>query len=261
MVSKIDRTGEISFTKVGTKMKIVKYNNKDDLYVEFQDEYKVIVHGRYKDFKTGNIKNPYDKSVEGVGYLGIGKFNYIDTPICYTHWSEMLKRCYNPYRINKGNNIAYKDVFVEKDLLNLQNFGKWFEENYYEIPGETMCLDKDILSKGNKLYSKDTMIFVPQRINLLFTKSNKSRGDLPIGVTIKKDRNKINLYVSCSIFENGVKQSHYIGRFPIDRPFQAFTAYKTFKEKYIKQVAEEYKDRIPQKLYEALYNYEVEIND
>ena len=33
------------------------------------------------------------------------------------------------------------------------------------------------------------------------------------------------------------------------------------KEKYIKEVADEYKDKIPQKLYEALYAYKVEITD
>ena len=38
-------------------------------------------------------------------------------------------------------------------------------------------------------------------------------------------------------------------------------AYKTFKEQYIKQVANEYKDKIPKKLYDAMYRYEVEITD
>ena len=42
---------------------------------------------------------------------------------------------------------------------------------------------------------------------------------------------------------------------------QAFSAYKNFKENYIKEVADEYKDRIPQKLYDAMYRYEVEIDD
>ena len=44
-------------------------------------------------------------------------------------------------------------------------------------------------------------------------------------------------------------------------PQEAFQAYKKFKENYIKQVADEYKEYIPQKLYEAMYNYEVEIGD
>ena len=60
--------------------------------------------------------------------------------------------------------------------------GKWIENNYYEIEGETMCLDKDILCKGNKIYSRDTCVFVPQRINSLFTKCDNARGDNPIGV-------------------------------------------------------------------------------
>lgn len=36
---------------------------------------------------------------------------------------------------------------------------------------------------------------------------------------------------------------------------------KEFKENYIKEVANEYKDKIPQKLYEAMYRYKVEIDD
>ena len=57
------------------------------------------------------------------------------------------------------------------------------------------------------------------------------------------------------------KKSKTLGYFPIDKPFQAFTCYKNFKENYIKQVADEYKDLIPKKLYDAMYNYKVEIND
>ena len=33
------------------------------------------------------------------------------------------------------------------------------------------------------------------------------------------------------------------------------------KEDYIKQVADEYKPYIPKELYDAMYKYEVEIND
>jgi hypothetical protein len=42
---------------------------------------------------------------------------------------------------------------------------------------------------------------------------------------------------------------------------EAFNAYKTAKEKYIKHIADEYKDKIPKKLYDAMYNWEVEITD
>ena len=37
--------------------------------------------------------------------------------------------------------------------------------------------------------------------------------------------------------------------------------YNKAKEKEIKRIADEYKDKIPQKLYKALYNWEISIND
>lgn len=42
---------------------------------------------------------------------------------------------------------------------------------------------------------------------------------------------------------------------------EAFYSYKNFKERYIKQVANEYKDKIPQKVYDAMYRYEIKITD
>ena len=95
-MKKIDRTGEISYTRLGTKMKIIKYNNADDLYIEFQDNYKIIVHGKYNDFKNGYVKNPYDKSIENIGYIGMGKYSRKTHKSIYNKWADMLNRCYNP---------------------------------------------------------------------------------------------------------------------------------------------------------------------
>ena len=44
-------------------------------------------------------------------------------------------------------------------------------------------------------------------------------------------------------------------------PEEAFYAYKEYKEKLIKEIADLYQNEIPTILYEAMYNYEVEIND
>ena len=114
-----------------------------------------------------------------------------------------------------------------------------------------MQLDKDILNKGNKIYSPNSCIFVPTRINQLFAKADALRGDFPIGVSRSGNKFRTRLHIL-----NGEK---YLGTF--NTPEEAFYAYKTFKEQYIKEVAEEYKDKIPQKLYEAMYKYEVEITD
>ena len=260
MEIKKDRTGETNYNTHGTLMKIIEFKRCDNLTVEFQDKYKAKVNTTYYSFKKGKVKNPYDKSVYNVGCIGEGKYvsrvNGKATKI-YETWQRMLFRCYEPYRLNKYP--TYIDVYVCDEWLNFQNFAKWYEENYYECNGEEMHLDKDILFKDNKIYSPNTCIFVPLRINILFVKKQNCRGEYPIGVYYDK-KNK-NLRVHSNILINNKAKRISLGSFPIDKPFQAFTAYKNFKENYIKQVADEYKDLIPTKLYNALYNYKVEIND
>ena len=152
---------------------------------------------------------------------------------------------------------TYKNVTVDKDFYCFQDYGAWREDNYYEVKDERMCLDKDILIKGNNIYSPDTCIFVPERINTLFIKSDAIRGDCPIGVTYRKDTNK---YVAqCSIKTKEGSKNKRLGSY--NTPEEAFKAYKEFKEEYIKQVADEYKYYIPKELYEAMYRWEVEITD
>ena len=252
----MDRVGEIGYNNFGTKMIIIKYVKSKEIYVEFQDEHKFIKRASYDNFKIGNVKNPYDKKFFGVGYFGEGKYkSRINKEYTkeYGIWKAMLERCYSKEKRYK--NPTYEDCTVCKEWHNFQNFAKWYEENYYEIEGEKMCLDKDILVKGNKIYSPSTCIFVPERINTLFCKSKKSRGDLPIGVRWNKSKGKFETNISID------NKQTYLGSFNTIE--EAFQCYKTFKENYIKQVADDYYSQklIPKKLYDAMYRYEVEITD
>ena len=135
--------------------------------------------------------------------------------------------------------------------------GKWIEDNYYKVPGEQMCLDKDILYKGNKIYSRKTCIFVPQRINKLFIKCNNSRGKNPIGVS---DLPSGNYQATCS---DGYGKLDYLGTYSTKE--EAFRVYKEYKEKVIKEVIDSYEGKIPEPFYSrlktAMYNYKVEIDD
>lgn len=261
----INRIGEINKNKEslgGYEMKIIEYNRNDDIWIEFQDEHKAKVHTSYSNFKKGQVKNPFHPSVYDIGYIGQGKYNSIDKSgkktKAYNTWINMLMRCYDPYYINK--NLTYIDCYVCDEWLNFQNFAEWFYKHYYEIENERMELDKDILCKGNKIYSPKTCIFVPQRINVLFVKRKNDRGDYPIGINPDK-RNKCLLVGCCILDKNEKNKKKYLGQLPLNEPFHAFYTYKQFKEKVIKQVADEYKDLIPIELYNALYRYKVEIND
>lgn len=247
-----ERIGEIRKNKLGSDMEVVEYINALSILVKFQQGNPI--HTTWNHFKRGNVKNVYDKTIHGIGYVGEGE--YITTvnkksTSQYKTWGSMLQRCHSENYINKFP--SYKDCSVTEEWYNFQNFAEWFDQNYYEIEGETMCLDKDILVKGNKIYSPNTCIFVPHFINKLFIKRETYRGDLPIGVTYHKEN---DTYVaSCGNQSN----RKYLGSF--DTAEEAFVNYKEYKEKLIKQVSEKYKNVIPKTLYEAMYTYKVEIND
>ena len=248
----MDRVGEEILDKYGNHSKIIKYNSYKDIIVEFDDSTQL--NGRYDVFKRGGLIHPFERTFYNKGYMGVGKYNTKD--MVYRYWHSMIKRVYDPIEHNRYPN--YIGCSVCEEWHDLQNFGKWYEDNYYEINGELMCLDKDILNKGNKIYSPETCIFVPNRINVLFTNCKKARGKYPLGVIKTKDG---KYRARCSVYYKEANKSKNIGLGRFNTPEEAFYAYKEFKEQYIKEVADEYKDKIPKKLYDAMYNYKVDIND
>ena len=252
----IDRTGEIGYNNFGSKMVIVKYRKRKDIDVYFEEYDWTAENVNYGNFKKGKIACPYEPRVYRVGYIGEGKYRMVDEngkhSKCYEVWVKMLQRCFDEkYQIKRP---TYKGCEVCAGWLNFQVFAKWFYNNYYEIEGERIHLDKDILIKGNNIYSPETCVFVPQRINSLFVKRNKVRGEYPIGVSYHKMSKKF--VVHCNAYDN---KKINLGYYSTSK--EAFNVYKEFKEQYIKEVADEYKDKIPTKLYDAMYNYKVEITD
>ena len=250
--------------KYGSKMKIIDYKDANHITVYFED-YNYYKETSWKNFNNGIVKSPYCKTVFGIGYIGEGKYKPYDEndepTLHYSRWKAILNRCYyDKGRIGNKNN-TYEVCEIEDYFLNFQNFAKWLDEQLINCPFEEWFIDKDILEKGNKIYNREHMILVDKRINNLFTKSDIVRGEYPIGVNFHK-RDEI-LEVSCSIYEDGKKKKIYLGRFTPNQVEEAFQCYKTFKENYIKQVADDYYSQglIPKKLYDAMYKYEVEITD
>lgn len=251
-MEKIDRTGEEKTNNFGSLMIIKEYRKNKDIDVYFPKYNWVSKNKQYSDFKKGNIKCIYEERFYNKGYMGEGNYKVRINRKLTKHfkvWNDMLRRCYSSKSIEKRP--TYTECTVHDSWLNFQTFSEWYYENYYELPGEIMSLDKDILCKGNKIYSPDTCVFVPTRINSLFTKCDKCRGDLPIGVSYKNKKYRAYCHVD--------KKMKHLGCY--NTPEEAFQVYKNFKEQYIKEVAEQYRDLIPQKLYDGMMNYKIEIDD
>ena len=243
-----NRLGEVRKNNFGTDMKIIRYGTCEDIDVQFLDgNYYVFQHTTYPNFKNGCIKNPYDKSVFGIGYVGDGKYQTrvkgVNT-IYYNTWHDMIRRCYNEG--TKDKFPAYYGICkVCNQWLNMQIFSEWFEENKYEC-GERLHIDKDILYPGNKIYSPDTCILVPQRINLLFMNKPNKRG-LPNGISQKSNGSYSVKYAG---MDYGTRKTLE----------DAFELYSEKKKESIINAANDYKEIIPYRLYEALLNYEVRID-
>lgn len=227
-------------------MKIIRYGNHEDIDIEFLDDFHYVKKNQaYANFKTGSVKNPYDKSLFGNGFLGDGEYvsrKNDKLEDAYEMWSGVMARCYcYPDRFP-----AYCGKYIVCDEWhNYQNFAEWYEENKYPV-NERLHIDKDILYPNCHIYSPETCILTPQRINMLFSNKPNSRS-LPNGIFKIKSGYRAEY--------QGIK----IGRYStLD---EAYDAYSTAKENNIKEVADEYKNIIPKKLYDALYAYKVDINN
>lgn len=202
---------------------------------------------------TGNYRKRTHK-VYGVGindYEKSVKCNNVHIPSYHT-WVGMLKRCYCKKFLSTHN--TYKSCYVCSEWLYFSNFKTWFDDNY--ISG--YCLDKDILVKGNKVYSPETCCFVPNEINVLLCKSDKQRGDTPIGV---HKRQMVNGLKYVAYLNNHIKKHFHLGTFNTIE--EAFHAYKSAKEAHIQKMATQYYKggKITKSVYDALIKYKVEITD
>jgi hypothetical protein len=241
-----DRTGEKYITNQGYEIEIVKYLNKSNCIIKFQDGLELFKKD-YRHIKEGFIKNPNHKSVFNIGYLGVGDYSTKDNS--YVHWQGMLRRGYD--KKHKKEYLSYESCFVANEWHNFQNFSEWFYKNYDLETLENWQLDKDILVKGNKIYSPETCCLVPSEVNILFAKRKAKRGSYPIGVTLHGKKYAASISKNNKLIHLGV----------FNTSEEAFKVYKTAKEDWIKEVADKWQQFIEPKVYQAMYNYQVEITD
>lgn len=254
-----DRLFQTGRNNEGELMMIVEYRHYDDIIVRFEDANLARVHTQYANFLKGSVRNPKKPTHGYHGYMGQGKYQSeykidgkrVKEP-AYEIWRHMHERAGD----FKGDHPAYLDVKVSEEWWDFQNFAQWYHDNMYKVDDEVMCLDKDIKFPGNRIYGPSECLIVPNRINEIFKRGDKKKdsdSNLPTGVTIRTDGNKIRYRARCSI-RVGYRQYKTISK-TFKTVDEAYECYKEMKIKYIQDVAEEYKDKLPKHVYKALMEY------
>lgn len=278
------------------KITIVVYNatkklNKDGTYmglcaIEFE--------------RTGNLRliRPTDINVKTKDLFGYSFSEHQVlrwTDDIFRHWSHILDRV--------GFTDTYINCSISDNFLNYHSFKNWFlsQPNLKDLKyiatqdkKASICIDKDILHKGNLTYSQDSCCLVPNSLNA--------------SIQSHKPSKKSNHYPSCIylsskdtsyITVNTVLGKEYIRENFLIRPnssydsstlelitkfknkdkipkehwgtvAEAFLFLQSKRKNYLKWLAEywynyEYEGKIyhciTKECYDALMSWEVDIND
>ena len=232
---------------MGSNCVVIEYVSAKRVKVKFESGFeKWVTSG---NIRSGSVKDTSIPSVYGVG------INDSDTKVKkdgkivpeYKLWTAMLQRCFCEIKSK-----AYESVTCCSRWLSFNSFIEDVSkmENYEKVISDGWHLDKDLLFKGNKIYSPETCCFVPQEVNCLLLDNKCKRGNYLIGVSFHKGQQKF-------VSRLGAKGC-WLGTF--DSEIEAFQAYKKAKELKVKEVADKYKGVISDKVYNVLINYEVDIN-
>ena len=247
-----DCVGRVFKSKSSGDFKIVEYNDSRNVEIKFTNTgFEMVAHLGH--IRSGKVKDPYMPSVFGVGVSG-NKYPFRIDGIKtkeYALWCDMLRRCYSD--AYKKRQPTYEGCKCSDNFKSYEYFYEWCH-NQIGFGVSDFELDKDLLVKGNKIYSENICVFIPSEINSLLTKRESSRGKHLIGVCwSKRDKSFV-----AQVSKNKGKREH-LGYFKTE--IEAFNAYKEAKETFVKELANKWEGKIDPRAYEALMSYQVEITD
>lgn len=169
----------------------------------------------------------------------------------YDIWHSMMDRC--------GKFGSYKKVKVSDEFQDKDKFISWFREQvdngWYHSGWD---IDKDIISSGGRIYSRDTCAFVPRALNTLFIHAFNRGYSYANARGVSKVMSTYGEGYDFEILRSGFKyEGKTIFEGEYDYELFAFFDFKWAFEEFIQEKADELRDKLNPLMYEALMNHRV----
>lgn len=148
-------------------------------------------------------------------------------------WRHMEERCNPNGRVQR----KYPTYLGTSHLFeDYQHFTTWATMQFgylnKDANGKYWQLDKDLIQRGNKIYSESLCLFVPHRVNCLLTTRTLARGEYPLGVYFETKPGKFR--ANCQQ-QSGIPK--FLGYF--DDPVSAHRQWQLEKSAQILKMSED----------------------
>lgn len=116
---------------------------------------------------TRNVLHKSNKRVSGIGVKGLEYSTKVDGKMAreYRLWTDMLLRCTEKFWIKRP---TYIGTTCSENFKSYTYFYEWCNKQIgfgnKDENGKSWNLDKDLLVKGNKVYSEDTCVFCTSKV-------------------------------------------------------------------------------------------------
>lgn len=222
--------GSVWKSKKHGEFEVVDYKGYNNIKVRFtKTGFQTVTKGC--QVRTGHVKDKLSPSVFGVGFIGDGKFSAKDNDRqtdAYKAWKTIFKVCYSSKLTNKVN--PYVNCTVCDEWHNFQNFAKWYDENYPKDGGK-YTIDKNIKSLGSKVYCPEHCIFVTSSIYRFAIRIEKTKGQLPVGVSIESRNGRFQSFSKDPYTDKNARLGYF------DSAIEAHLAWRNKKYEYAIELA------------------------
>jgi hypothetical protein len=236
----------------GAEAEVIEYKNAKAVVVRFIESGHIVSVQAHHLLHKKTFKDHYFPKKDGGCHIGKGSPSLHEdgtTHKIYILWAAIIRRC---YKWSKEKDACYEGCTIADEWKCYSDFYNDCIKDERHTYNDWQ-LDKDLLVKGNKVYSKDTCCFLPREINSFLQGGKSKNKGLPVGVYLRENG-------KCYRVILGVKgKLLHLGQYTSVK--EAAQVYKEAKEKHLKSLAEQYKHQLDPRAYQALINYTVEITD